>query len=92
MSDHPRRYRAIHEALRQWYPGEPSGSRARHLTTLAALISGIVASRSSQLPQIALKVPDSNKPGSRIKRYTRWMGNESVTENVNRFILMSWGR
>jgi hypothetical protein len=30
MSDNLRRYRAIHEALRQWYPGEPSGNRARH--------------------------------------------------------------
>ena len=62
--------------------GEPSGNRARHLTTLAALISGLVASRSSQLPQIALKVPAGNKPESRVKRYTRWMGNESVTEEI----------
>jgi hypothetical protein len=36
MSDNLRRYRAIHDALRQGYPGEPSGNRARHLTTLAA--------------------------------------------------------
>jgi hypothetical protein len=50
MSENLRRYRAIHEALKQWYPGEPSSNRDRHLMTLAALISGIVASRSSQLP------------------------------------------
>jgi hypothetical protein len=48
MSDNLRRYRAIHEALTQWYPGPMSGRMAQHLTTLAALISGIVGSQSSQ--------------------------------------------
>ncbi len=82
MSDNLRRYRAIHDALRQWYPGEPGGNQARHLNSLAALISGIVASRSSQLPQIATRVPDGNKPESRVKRYPWWIGNESVTDEV----------
>ena len=39
MSDNLRRYRAIHDALRQGYPGEPSGNRARLLTTLATSVS-----------------------------------------------------
>jgi hypothetical protein len=82
MSDNLRRYRAIQKALRQWYPGEPIGNWDRHLTTLAALISGIVASRSSQLPQIATKIPDGNKPESRVKRYSRWVGNERVTDTL----------
>ena len=34
MSDNLRRYRAIHKALTQWYPGESKGNLARHLTTL----------------------------------------------------------
>jgi hypothetical protein len=34
MSDNLRRYRAVHEALTQWYPGEPTENLARHLTTL----------------------------------------------------------
>ena len=42
MSDNLRRYRAIRNALTQCYPGEPQGNVARHLITLAALISGIV--------------------------------------------------
>jgi hypothetical protein len=50
------------------------------LTTLAALISGIVASRSTQLPHIATHVPDGTKPESRVKRFARWMGNDQVTE------------
>jgi hypothetical protein len=30
MSDNLRRYRAIRDALTQWYPGEPKGNMARH--------------------------------------------------------------
>ena len=66
MSDNLRQYRAIRKVLTQGYPGEPQGQRARHLTTLAVLISGIVASKSTQLPHIAVKVPDSTKAESRI--------------------------
>jgi hypothetical protein len=69
MSDNLRRYRAIRQALTQCYPGEPSGQMARHLNTLAALISGMVGSKSSQLPSIATKIPDAAKPESRAKRF-----------------------
>jgi hypothetical protein len=82
MSDNLRRYRAIRNALTQWYPGEPQGNLARHLTTLAALISGIVASKSAQLPKVASQVPDGTKPESRIKRFTRWVGNDRISEEV----------
>ena len=82
MSDNRRQYRAIREALRQGYPGEPKGQLARHLTTLAALISGIVASKSTQRPHIAAKVPDGNKSESRVKRFARWVGNDTITEEV----------
>jgi hypothetical protein len=43
MSDNLRQYRAIRKALTQGDPGKPTGHVARRLTTLAALISGIVA-------------------------------------------------
>lgn len=82
MSDNLRRYRAIQRALTQYYPGQPTGTVARHLTTLAALISGIVASKSTHLPQIAAHVPDVTKPASRVKRFTRWIGNTHVTDTV----------
>jgi len=62
MSDNVRRYRAIRDALTHAYPLEPTGNLARHLNTLAALISGIVGSKSTQLPQIAAKVPSASKP------------------------------
>ena len=82
MSDNLRRYRAIRDAFTQYYPDQPTGTVARHLTTLAALISGIVASKSTQLPNIAAHVPDGTKPESRGKRFTRWVGNAQVTDTV----------
>ena len=82
MSDNLRQYRAIRAALIQGYPGEPTGRLVRHLTTLAAFISGIVASKSTQLPHIATKVPDGTKPESRVKRLTRWLDNERILEEM----------
>ena len=82
MSDNLRRYRAIREALTQYYPDPPTGTVARHLTTLAALISGIVGSKSMQLPHIATKVPDGAKPESRVKRFARWLDNAHILEEV----------
>src|SRR5215510_11351669 len=82
MSDHLRRYRAIRDALTQGYPGHPTGAVARPLTTLAALLSGIVGGKSTQLPHIATKVPDSHKLESRVKRFARWLDNERILEEM----------
>ena len=82
MSDNLRRYRAIRHALAQCYPTPSLGNFARHLNTLAALISGIVGSKSTQLPHIATKVPDGTKPESRVKRFARWCDNAHILEEV----------
>lgn len=82
MSDNLRRYRAIRDALRQGYPGQPTGTIPRHLTTLAAMISGIVGSHSTQLPHIATQVPDSAQAESRVKRLTRWVRNDRITTDI----------
>jgi len=82
MSDNLRRYRAIRDALKYAYPTPPTGHFARHLNTLAALISGIVGGKSTQLPQIAAQVPDASKPESRVKRFSRWFDNDSIREEV----------
>src|SRR5882724_2322483 len=82
MSDNLRRYRAIRHALTQGYPGELKGHVARHLTPLAALISGIVGSKSTQLPHIAAQVPNGTKPKSRVKRFARWLDNAHILEEV----------
>ena len=55
---------------------------AQHLTVLAAFISGIVASKSSQLPSIATKIADRGKPESRVKRLSRWLDNEHIKEEI----------
>ena len=82
MSDTLRRYRAIRDALTHAYPTPPTGHFARHVQTLAALISGIVGGKSTQLPHIATKVPDGSKPESRVKRLTRWLDNERIVEEM----------
>jgi hypothetical protein len=78
VSDNRRVYRTIKMAIHQLFPTEPKGNQARQLTTLAALISGIVLGKSCQLPSIARKAPDQACPDSRIKRYSRWIQNERV--------------
>jgi len=82
MSDNLRRYHAIRNALVQAYPAPPTGNLARHLNTLAALISGIVGSKSTQLPHIAAQVPNGTKPESRVKRFARWVDNAHILEEV----------
>ena len=78
MSDNMRTYKAIQDTLKHLYPNDPQGNIARRLNVLAALISGIVGSRKVNLPQIAGKVPDGNKPESRIKQFYRWITNEGI--------------
>ena len=82
MSDNLRQYRAIRAALTQGYPGEPTGRVAQHMATLAALISGIVASKSTQLPKVAAHVPAGAQPESRVKRFARWLKNGQITAEV----------
>jgi hypothetical protein len=82
MSDSLRRYRAIRDALLQLAPTTLTARQARHLITLAALISGIVGSRQTQLPAIASKLPDRAKRESRVKRFQRWLTNASVTSEL----------
>jgi len=82
MSDNLRRYRAIRNGLKQVYGTEPKGNVARHLDTLAALISGIVGSKSSNLPAVAAKVPDCSKRESRVKRFSRWVNNERIDTEI----------
>jgi hypothetical protein len=83
MSDSLTRYCAIRRALFGHFPSRPGGNFARHLLTLAALISGIIGSRKSSLPAIATKVPTGGSPNgggreSRVKRFSRWVENDRI--------------
>jgi len=71
-------------ALKQAYPTEPSGNLSRHLSTLAALICGIIGSRKTHLPAVAGRLPSGSSPKggkreSRVKRLSRWLQNRAVT-------------
>ena len=79
MSDSRRQYRAIKRAMKQLYPGEPRGNLARHLETLVFRISGIIASKSCQLPKVASRVPGDVHPDSRTKQFSRWVQNDNIT-------------
>ena len=79
MSDSRRVYLAIKKAVKQLYPENPQGNLARHLETLAFMVSGIIASKSCQLPKIASKVPGDVHPESRVKQLSRWVQNENIT-------------
>ena len=79
MSDSRRVYLAIKKAVKQLYPNNPQGNLARHLETLAFMVSGIVAGKSCQLPKIASQVPGEIHPESRVKQLSRWVQNENIT-------------
>ncbi len=64
-------YRAIKKAILQLYPPKPQGNLARHLTTLVGLVSGILLSKSCQLPKMASKVSADVHPDSRTKQFSR---------------------
>jgi hypothetical protein len=83
MSDNLRRYRAIRDALAQGSPTSSQGHFARHLNTLAALLSGMVGSKSSHLPHMATKVPEGTTPESRVTRFPRWLDNDHLLEEVD---------
>ena len=78
MSDNHRRYCAIKEALTRLCP-HAKGRTAQHLTTLTALICGIVGSKHTKLPAIATKAPGKAKRQSRITRYERFLKNKTIT-------------
>jgi len=79
MSDNVRRFAAVRTALNKYYPHTDSKRRQRHLTTLAAMVAGIVAAGSSHLPKMAQKAPDQTKTESRVKRFSRFIQNQRVT-------------
>lgn len=72
-------YRHIMLGLKQLYPKQLKGRQMQHLATLAAMVCGIVLSQQSQLEKIARKVPQKNQVESRIKRFTRFNQNATVT-------------
>ena len=89
MGDILKRYQAVRDALKRIYPKELSGNQARHLNTLASMVSGIVASQSTSLPDIAGKTAvepyNHRKPAnreSRVKRFSRLLVKKTITQEI----------
>lgn len=82
MSDSQITYREIRKFLEKLYPVQPKGNLARHLNTLAAIISGIIGSKDTQLPKIADGVPGEAKTASIEKRIKRWIDNDRIEWDV----------
>lgn len=79
MYGNRRTYHCIMSGLKQLYPKQLTGRQMRHLTTLTAMLCGIVLSQQSHLEKIARKVPEKSQVESRIKRFTRFNQNRFVT-------------
>lgn len=77
MSDNKQRYYTIQKALLQLY-GQPSGNRARQVNVLAALVSGIVGSKRTNLPAVAGAAPSTAKRESRVKQFKRWVAHQQM--------------
>jgi hypothetical protein len=82
MSDCKTIYRKVNEFVHCLYPGELQGSLLRNMNTLSAMITGIILCKDTQLPQIALNVPEPIKLPSTEKRFKRLIINEKVDEQI----------
>jgi hypothetical protein len=82
MSDCKDIYRKVQEFVRNFYPKEITGNLARNMNTLTAMITGILVGRESQLPKIALNVPEPIQATSVEKRIKRLLINDSIDEET----------
>jgi hypothetical protein len=80
MSDTYHRYRAIKQAIMQFYQPRPKGHREKHLNTLVALICGLAGGKHAHLPTIADHAPSNGaKQESLIDRFRRFLKHEGQT-------------
>ncbi len=80
MSDTCRRYRAIKQALMQFYQPCPTGHRERHLNTLIAMICGLVGGQRAHLSTIADHAPTGGTDQESVMtRFRRWLKHDAHT-------------
>lgn len=82
MNDSRDIYRKVKEFIKNLYPKEPIGNLARNINTLTAVITGIINGKQTQLPKIALNVPEPIAASSTEMRIKRLIINEAVTEET----------
>jgi hypothetical protein len=82
MSDTYRRHRAIKQGLMQFFQPHPTGHRARHLTTLVAMICGLAGGQRAHLSVIADHAPsDGADQESVLARFRRWLKHDAQTQD-----------
>jgi len=80
LSDTYRRYRAIKQAIMQFYQPRPTGHREKHLNTLVAMICGLTGGKHAHLPTIADHAPSNGaRQESLIKRFRRFLQHHAHT-------------
>jgi hypothetical protein len=82
MNDYKEVYRKVNEFIRFLYPKKLTGNLARNMNTMTAMITGIINSKETQLPKIALYVPENIKALSTEMRIKRFLINEKATEET----------
>lgn len=82
MSDNRRVYRRIESKLKQLFPKRLTARQARHMNTLAAMITGIVQGKSCSLGAMARKIPTKNQVASVEKKFVRFVQNDNITYDL----------
>lgn len=82
MSDSRRTYRAIMTKLEQLNP-DAKRRKKQHLAVLAAFISGIVGSQSTQIRKVVRRSGLKSKVESRYKQLERWYRNDAITQQTD---------
>jgi len=82
MNDCRAVYRKVNHFVQCLYPGQLTGNLHRNMNTLSAMITGIILGKETQLPLIALNVPEEIKVPSTEKRFKRLLINEKITEQT----------
>jgi hypothetical protein len=78
MTETQYRQKSVRQALNTMYEKAPEGNHRRRLDALAALISGIVGSKSCQLSHCASRCGGESKTASRERYLERFVGNKWV--------------
>lgn len=82
MSDNRRIYRRIESKLKQLFPKRLTANQARHMSTLSAMVTGIVQGKSCSFEAMARKIPTTNQVASVEKKFVRFVQNDNVTYDL----------
>ena len=82
MNDCKAVYRKVNHFVKCLYPGQLKGNLRRNMNTLSAMVTGIIIGKETQLPLIAVNVPEEIKVPNTEKRSKRLIINEKITEQT----------